>query len=384
MPVTKNRLAHLYLEEDWSSTERIQLEPGTRVLLTGVSSGEGWNRYLLVWAHLESERRLQSGWLWEQRIEPTSLAPVVPLRQKYPRGDGRDKTTYKLYYTQRSRRYKNNLIEKLEAIQQLLADPAFVQFALDHLEAKTAEIMANLTCKPTTALDMALAELESQWALEERMTLRTTAKSKKPSSRHPNELTLLGEDGPLAFQRQFLQKAVKQAVPIRDIGAPVSHGEYAHRLQWYIIAYYFLDGWTDKGIRYVHHAMGRRRFLQELESPNRKDDPLRSLWDYVVDIRFNEPQEVGASESVFAASPVRLTSRLLGYDVIAQKLTLGTLSLRYKNIARAVANKRRKRVLDSKQREGKLTQEEAPQLDDEHGWEKRESWLQNAFRELFE
>ncbi|MFY0583314.1 LirA/MavJ family T4SS effector [Cystobacter fuscus] len=226
--------------------------------------------------------------------------------------------------------------------------------------------------------------MEKEWALKERMTLRTTPKDKKEGSRHPTEQTIIGADGPLIFQKQFLREAVKQAVPIRDIGAPASHGEYAHRIQWYIIAYYFLEVWSAKGIRYVHHAMGRLRFLQALAVPKRQDDGFRSLWDYVVDVRLDEAAEVGDTGDVYAASPVRLTSRLLGYDFITQRNTLGSPAVQFKTIARAVASKRRKRVLEGKVRDKKaLTDLERQHLSDEGGRAAREEWLQKTFSELF-
>ncbi|GEN05787.1 hypothetical protein SAMN05443572_101665 [Myxococcus fulvus] len=382
MPITKNEFGHLYTSADWNSHEHIELRPRTRVLLTGYSSGEGVNLYLLVWAWLEYQGQLRAGWLWSGRIDPDTSVPVVNLREKYPRGDGRSKDTYKLYYTQRSRPYKNLLIEKLEAIQQLLADAVFVGFALDALETRTHALVQQGD-KPTTALDKALAEKEQQWSQKERMTLRTTPKPKKPGSRHPGELTIIGSDGPLPFQRQFLKTTVKAAAPFRDIGAPVGHGEYAHRLQWYVIAFYFLPSWTPEGIRYAHHAMGRIRFLQRLDVPKRQDDPYRSLWDYVVDVRLSEAEEVGVTEEVFAASPVRLTSRILGYDFISQRLTLGSMALRYKTIAQAVANKRRKRALEDKQRRSPLGKSEEAELDDSTGYVAREAWLKQHFKELF-
>jgi hypothetical protein len=291
-----------------------------------------------------------------------------------------------LYNVDRSRFYKNNLIARLEAIQQLLADRVFVEVALMALEQgalKQGALKFTDKLKYTKCLDLALAGMEATWTDKPRITLRTESKP-KPKTPSP---TLVAPSGPLEFQRQFLQKAVKVVAPIKDVGAPVSHGEFAHRIQWYIIAYYFRDAWTPAGLRYIHHAMGRQRFLQELETPLREDDALRSLWDYTLDVRLEEPKEVGDTRSVHLASPVRLTSKLLGYDYdsVEGKVVLGQLSEKYKIIARAVANKRRKRALEQKRREGKkLSKSELQELDADRGWVCRDAWLREKFRQLFE
>ena len=379
MPKTRNAYVKLYKHEDWSSTVGIMLAPNTPVLVTGNhDSHDGVQQYVMVWAIHGS--RLELGWLWTGHIALDTYAETVALRTKYPE---QDRSNYKLYYSQRTRFYKNHLITRLEAIQQLLADPCFVEIALRCLEQQ-AGVIGGGRAKYTKAVDLALAEKEAEWTLGVRLTLRTEPKL-KPKTPSP---TIVSTSGPLPFQRQFLQEAVKKSVPIKDVGAPVSHGEYAHRIQWYIIAFYFLDAWTPAGLRYIHHAMGRRRFLQLLKQPVRDDDPYRSLWDYVVDVRLNEPGEVGMTRDVMLGSPVRLTSKLLGYDFNSQykKVELGALATKYKVIARAIANKRRKRSLEEKRRSvgaSNLTDDERDQLDDVGGWAARDAWLQDKFPDLF-
>ena len=284
---------------------------------------------------------------------------VVDLEKKYPQ----DK---------HPELYENGRIDKYKQIQQILANPEIVRKHLGTLEG-TAKGHLGASKRPTRALERALRESETSWMGEEpRVTIRNEEKPGKQNE-------IVSAKGPYEFQKQFLSEVVSKGAPFKDVGAPVPHGEYAHRLQWHVISQEMGKDWGEEGLRDLHKHAGKLDYLQDLEKPAREDDPNRSLWDYVMDVRKEEPPEVGKADDVLAASPIRLTSDLLGYSPGKP----GEWSKDFPTLAHAVANKRRKRALENKAA-NKRTEAENSELQKEGGWKKRQEWLAETFPDHFE
>ncbi|MDB5145452.1 MAG: hypothetical protein JWQ66_4165 [Mucilaginibacter sp.] len=314
-----------------------------------------------------------------------SLTGAVRLREKYPPG-------------QFGELYESGLIEKFESIQMLLKNTGAVLHALSHLENISKGLIdRHLAERPTQALNIALYEMEMLWMGKGFFDLRESAptqmKSPKPTKNlkpNPDREKIIQHSDPIAFQMQFLEGVVQKVVPFKDVGAPLPHGEYAHRIQWYIIAFYYLANWRETELRNIYRTLGQTgKYIQKLDF-NPKD-MYRTLWDYVVDLRRNEPKEVDAdAEKSYMGSPIMISTDLLGFSGAAKPIP-GKLVKNYPVIAHAIANRRRKRALErkleawekDKGNNKELEPSELEQLKREGGWEKREEWLRGKMPEHF-
>ncbi len=245
-------------------------------------------------------------------------------------------------------------LEDLSKIQSLLANQKQVNEYLSILELELEQMIVKAWeekdargSKPTCALDRVLAKTENLWALKPRFTIGSQ----------------LGQ----VPVEDFI-KIVSEVQPLKDSGAVVGHGEYAHRLQWYIIAQHFLVKKKDKlhlSLAKIHQILGSKELITFVG----EDKFEVSLWDEVLDVRGSfvdsEEKSMAAYKDVYAASPVKLTGAL-SWD---SKGTPGALVLDHPNLARAVGNRRRKRFHQSKK--------ESP-----GSWETREKWIEQKFSGL--
>ncbi len=310
-----------------------------------------------------------------------SLSGTTRLREKYP-------------FQEFPKLYSTGMIQQFEAIQRLLKNKGAVHQALLSLENTCKRLLSKKTVqRPTQALNMALHFMEAHWMGDGFLDLRAEAtsskskSSKKPYKPNAKRTRIIQHADAIGFQKQFLKGVVQQVVPFKDVGAPLPHGEYAHRIQWFIIAYYYLGKWGKKWLVALHREAGNMDYLQKLKNPRLSYDVYRSLWDYVVDLRRQEADEVVPdTEKTYFASPVMVTSDLLGYGYARGKGTFpGALSPAFPVIAHAVANRRRKRAVENKLRKTpkKMTSSDRQELDRDTGYEHREAWLRKSFPDHF-
>lgn len=226
-------------------------------------------------------------------------------------------------YAIKSPRIRSALAE----IQAVLSDPVRVDYWRNWLERQTREIKGRLDSlhpvsdqwisvysdaarnekngmamqrwkdKPNKALDIALWRIERRWM--------------QGLMRH----TVTEDTGSSAAAFSGIASKVGA---LKDVGAPLQHGEYPHRIQWYVIYRHL----SEKGYRpeeiyatYLetlkpeHTRVLLKGGLHTLDSEAAKDhDPKdqRSLWDRVVDIRLSE--RTPGLEKAFWASPLAVTA----------------------------------------------------------------------------
>jgi hypothetical protein len=266
-------------------------------------------------------------------------------------------------------------VDDLEEIQELLRDQGAVSGLLAELEGETEEQFwtEGSEFKYTRALNMALSAQERKWM----------------NTEDPKDRELIGGSEGQLSNDTFLGR-VGSGKPLKDVGAAVSHGEYAHRLQWYIISrsleknLFGEDDEDESGrysekhtrarefqyiLRQLYRHMAEKEYTKvfrggRLESPQNQEDrnkvdkeqsPL-PLWSAILDIQGSNvdrglQKEEGYERfaDVFAAAPVKLTGSLtFETDPFTKKVDKGGLQqggLAYSQVSLAVLNRRLKRWL---------------------------------------
>lgn len=250
---------------------------------------------------------------------PPRTPPTGPARQVIQRCGVQDLSGYAI----KSPRTRSALAE----IQAVLSDPARVNHWRGWLERQTREIKQRLDslhpvsdqwisvysdaarnemsgeamrrwkAKANKALDIALWRIERRWM--------------KGLIRH----TVTEDTGSSAAAFSGIAKKVGA---LKDVGAPLQHGEYPHRIQWYVIYRHLSEkGYSPdevyaayrETLKTKHTRVLLKGELHALDAePAKNHDPRdqRSLWDRVVDIRLSE--RTPGLENAFWASPLAVTA----------------------------------------------------------------------------
>jgi hypothetical protein len=137
----------------------------------------------------------------------------------------------------------------LQKIHEDLKNKGTVAEHLRALEASVAEkfTVKESASKYTRALDAALFAVESTWT-------ELPADAPKAARR-----TTIAKDQVLPTG-EFLAK-VRKGLPLKDVGAAISHGEHAHRIQWYVIARMLGAARTAR----LYRLLGSASFIVDLK-----------------------------------------------------------------------------------------------------------------------
>jgi len=224
-------------------------------------------------------------------------------------------------------------IDDLEEIQELLEDKSEVQRYLKILEERVNRMFekSGSEKKYTRALDMALWEEEKIW-----MDIEDSEVSSERSKGH---VELIPESGGQEEQDAFMTK-IRGGKPLKDVGAAISHGEYAHRIQWYVLrmAAREVGSTTEAWLRSLYNVLGASEYIKVVDSI--KAPVLNytwTLWGALVDIPASLEKEETIGNVGYSA-PVNLT----------KDLSEGAGEMKYSMIQLAVLNRRLKRYYSAK------------------------------------
>lgn len=188
--------------------------------------------------------------------------------------------------------------------------------------------------KYTRALDLALWEQEKRWMVPKGEGVRSEGSRETiPAD--------IGQES----STDFLGR-IRGAKPLKDVGAAVSHGEYAHRIQWYVISRSAMEigSVTPAWLQGFYAILGAQEF--ETQVATISADILKntwSLWNALVDVpgtvaddypKETPPSGVGA---VGFSAPVHLTGHI----------SRGEGGLPYSQLRLAVLNRRIKRYFEA-------------------------------------
>jgi len=150
-------------------------------------------------------------------------------------------------------------IDDLEEIQELLEDKSEVQRYLKILEERVNRMFekSGSEKKYTRALDMALWEEEKIW-----MDIEDSEVSSERSKGH---VELIPESGGQEEQDAFMTK-IRGGKPLKDVGAAISHGEYAHRIQWYVLRMAAKEVGSTTWLRSLYKVLGASEYIKVVDS----------------------------------------------------------------------------------------------------------------------
>ncbi|MFN9482947.1 MAG: LirA/MavJ family T4SS effector [Pseudanabaena sp.] len=222
-------------------------------------------------------------------------------------------------------------IDDLEEIQELLEDKSEVQRYLKILEERVNRMFekSGSEKKYTRALDMALWEEEKMW-----MDIESSEVSSERSKGH---VELIPESGGQEEQDAFMTK-IRGGKPLKDVGAAISHGEYAHRIQWYVLRMAAKEVGSTTWLRSLYKVLGASEYIKVVDSI--KAPVLNytwTLWGALVDIPASLEKEETIGNVGYSA-PVNLT----------KDLSEGAGEMKYSMIQLAVLNRRLKRYYSAK------------------------------------
>jgi hypothetical protein len=259
-------------------------------------------------------------------------------------------------------------IDDIEEIQDLLGDEEEVAALLQQLEGETEEQFwePENELKYTRALGAALYNQESKWM------------NVDPEKDKDLE-TISGQQGVESTDR-FLGH-IATVKPLKDVGAAISHGEYAHRMQWYAISkalennfaemygedFLEKEGRPSENYKWLlqsfYSAMAEPEYTkmfeegnvrqtdeQERNAPGKGQFPL-PLWSAVLDMPGSFVDLAGKDQryemfgDIFAAAPVKLTGGLT-FSAKGEKGSLQQGPLAYSQTSLAVLNRRLKRYFE--------------------------------------
>ena len=159
--------------------------------------------------------------------------------------------------------------------------------ALDYLESQIAEYV-EAGESVNSALNLALQDEESRWMNPGRIRVaadsaitRQDPKATRGRSQGVERFPGTGGGGPLPVAT-FISRALVPLRALKDVGAGTAHGEYAHRLQWYIISFWFRVNFTADELRHLYLIMGSPNWVIP---PSYVGGETISLWDAVLDVR---------------------------------------------------------------------------------------------------
>jgi Family of unknown function (DUF5636) len=193
-------------------------------------------------------------------------------------------------------------IDDLKAVQTLLADGSKVTGHLMELKAEMEKHFPASQMKYTRALGKALFDSERTWMKTE--GLKDVEVIPATAGQEPNRI--------------FLEH-LRSNRPLKDVGAAISHGEHAHRIQWFVIA-----RWAKRPehVRNLYRAMNQLLPENALEFKN-----IESLWSAVLDVPGSNP----LAHDVDSGAPVNLTSAISkGEKVKFSQLQVAVLNRRLK------------------------------------------------------
>jgi hypothetical protein len=368
--------------EAWHVVQQMQgrVRPTMQLRGTGINDDAGLEREATVMG----DRALAEGKAAQLRARPARPAVdgVRPVQRVV------DLDEY-LGDEDRERLFGSELsVDDLEEIQELLRDREAVSGLLQELEGETeAQFWTKGSeFKYTRALNMALSAQERKWM----------------NTRGSKDRELIGGSEGQLDNDTFLGR-VGSMKPLKDVGAAISHGEYAHRLQWYMISRsleknLFARDEDDESGRFSekHPRAGEFRHIlsqlyQHMADPeytkvfrggrldvptgiedrnkvSEEQSPL-PLWSAILDIQGSHVDRGLKGEGgftrfgdVFAAAPVKLTGALTyETDPTTRKVGEGGLQrggLAYSQVSLAVLNRRLKRWI-GKGRKDDLTLKKA-------------------------
>jgi hypothetical protein len=195
------------------------------------------------------------------------------------------------------------ILEDLTTVQNLLSTGNFniSERYLSELNDNVDWFMQHFQhlSDPAIALDNALLEQEAKWM-----------KGKGAMFTVPRGQPLT----PTAFTTAVWNE---EGRALHDIGARNVHGEFAHRIQWYIISRYHEDHPNSftLGVWDIYEFLTTPEAVKNQGTPNE-----RSLWDMVIDVQGRETREGGpygdahAYSDVGYAAPVNLTGALSSHQ----------------------------------------------------------------------
>ena len=246
-------------------------------------------------------------------------------------------------------------VKALKDIQGLLRNKETVAGLMGELEGETERQFwgEKSDRKYTTALNLALFDQEKKWMnVADDPAGKDRQKIKADEGQLDND-TFLGRVGTLK--------------PLKDVGAAISHGEYAHRMQWYMISRVLEKNLKDKELTpilqklYKHMAdpaytkmfKDGKFGTRNVEKP--EGTPL-PLWSAILDIQGSNVDRGIRDEpgytmfhDVFAAAPVKLTGALTFEDAKnPKKGAMQEGGMAYSQVSLAVLNRRIKRYLASR------------------------------------
>jgi len=150
-----------------------------------------------------------------------------------------------------------------------------------------------------------------------------------------NELAC--EDKGQEEQDAFMTK-IRGGKPLKDVGAAISHGEYAHRIQWYVLRMAAKEVGSTTWLRSLYKVLGASEYIKVVDSI--KAPVLNytwTLWGALVDIPASLEKEETIGNVGYSA-PVNLT----------KDLSEGAGEMKYSMIQLAVLNRRLKRYYSAK------------------------------------
>lgn len=276
----------------------------------------------------------------------------------------------------RTRLFADELsVDDLEEIQELLRSKDDVAALMGELEADTEQQFwgDRSDRKYTTALNLALFNQEKKW-----MNVADDPAGKDREKIRADEGQLNNDT--------FLGR-VASGKPLKDVGAAISHGEYAHRMQWYMISRaleknLFAEGEESGTYSEAHPRANEFKWIlgklyahmadpeytkmlrdgelptasyEERNAPNPVGTPL-PLWSAILDVQGSNVDRgargepgLGMFADVFAAAPVKLTGALTFEGVQnPRKGALQQGGMAYSQVSLAVLNRRIKRYLASR------------------------------------
>lgn len=226
-------------------------------------------------------------------------------------------------------------------IQELLQNEEKVLHYLKKLDQEMRQLYVGKSEKntPTSKLSKALADTEVRW-----MGLGI--------------VKILPGQG-VVDVHEFLKQYIMQRLALKDIGAGPQHGEYTHRIQWYII-YHYIRGIA--GMVGEHYSADRllHPLYDEMANPRHVSRNIVgvkvSLWDSVLDVRYSWTQgkheRSSNSDLQKIYGDVKYASAPILNDALTK--THGLFIEKCPNLHEALLSRRKKREEQKKKREPQL------------------------------
>lgn len=235
-----------------------------------------------------------------------------------------------------SKEFGETIVDDLQAFHNVLLNSGQTKHFLTALEDRVKAHLSESGNKYTRALAKALAEGEA-WM-------------RPPPSEGKAHVRIEVSEGTVTTEA--LVSYLNRRQPLKDIGAPISHGEWAHRIQLWI-----LSRWAKE------HDMNASRLYNALKVVDAKSaafpEEAPAVWSWVLDIPNNltlaRPNEVPVlpGAEVGSAAPVRLTLGLTGVGAGEEIPAITQVGA----IRRALLNRRLKRFVEARAEQAKLAPE---------------------------